>query len=222
MGTWAPESDKKACQMFTIYGRTNSSNVRKILWLCEEIGQTGYDRLDYGRGYKECSSPEYVALNPNKVVPTLVDGELVIWESNTQMRYLATKYGPDDIYPADIAARTRVEQWLDWQLTTALPGIRHMFQGLHVKDEGFTDPKGIEGAHSQATGAMEILDCHLAGGGGYVASETLTIADCALGMFVHRWYALPIEREKFSALAAYYERLKERAPFRKWIVDQGV
>ncbi len=208
--------------MFTIYGRANSSNVRKLLWLCEEIGQSDYERLDYGRGYKPCSSPEYMALNPNMVVPTLVDGDLVIWESNTQLRYLAAKHGPEDIYPADPARRARVEQWLDWQLTTAILGIRRLFQGLHVKDDAFTGAEGLEEAHGQATRSMEILDAHLAKSGAYIAADTLTIADCALGMFVHRWFALPIERRDFPALAAYYGRLKERAPFQNWIVDQGV
>ncbi len=208
--------------MFTIYGRTNSSNVRKVLWLCEEIGQTDYKRLDYGRGFKPCSSPEYMALNPNMVVPTLVYGDLVIWESNTQLRFLASKHGTDDIYPAELTARACVEQWLDWQLTTAIVGIRHLFQGLHVKDEAFTDPKGLEGAHKQATGAMGILDAHLAKNGAYIAGENLTIADCCLGMYVHRWHVLPIERAQHPALAAYYERLSERDAFQKWIVGQGV
>jgi len=208
--------------MFTIYGRTNSSNVRKVLWLCEEIGQTDYERLDYGRGHKPCSSPEYMALNPNMVVPTLVDGDLVLWESNTQLRYLVDKHGPENFYPKDIIARVRVDMWLDWQLTTAIHGIRHLFQGLHVKDEAFTDTKGLEEAHKQATRSMEILDAHLAKDNAYIAGKNLTIADCSLGMYVHRWFALPIEREEFPALAAYYELLKKREPFQKWIVGQGV
>ncbi len=208
--------------MFTIYGRTNSSNVRKVLWLLAELGIDDYERLDYGRGYTPCSSPEYVALNPNMVVPTLVDGDLVLWESNTQLRYLAGKQGRDDLYPSDIVARARVDMWLDWQLSTALNGFRVLFQGLHVKDEAFTDPKGLESAHKQATTSMGILDAHLAKDNAYIAGENLTIADCCLGMYVHRWFALPIERQDFQALAAYYERLKERDPFQKWIVGQGV
>jgi glutathione S-transferase len=208
--------------MFTIYGRTNSSNVRKVLWLLAELGIDDYERLDYGRGYTPCSSPEYVALNPNKVVPTLVDGDLVLWESNTQLRYLAGKFGRDDLYPADIAARARVDMWLDWQLTTLLFGVRGLFMGLHVKDEGFTDPAGIAKAQGQATNAMGILDAHLAKGGKHVASDQLTIADCSIGMFVHRWYSLPTEHADYPALADYYERLKERAPFQEWIVGQGV
>ena len=208
--------------MFTIYGRANSSNVRKVLWLCEEIGQTDYQRLDYGRGYKDCSSPEYVELNPNMVVPTLVDGDLVVWESNTQLRYLVSKFGFEEFYPIDIAARAMVDMWLDWQLTTLLNGIRNLFQGLHVKDEAFTDPKDLKNALKEATRSMTILDAHLAGDNAYVAGRHLTIADFAIGMFVHRWFALPIDRQDLPALASYYELLKQREPFEKWIVGQGV
>lgn len=208
--------------MLTIYGRANSSNVRKVLWLLAELGIDGYERLDYGRGYIPCSSPEYVALNPNKVVPTLVDGDLVLWESNTQLRYLANKHGRDDLYPLEPAARAKVDMWLDWQLTTLLFGVRDLFMGLHVKDEAFTSPERIEKAGGQAAQSMEILNANLEKTGGYAAGGGLTIADCAVGMFVHRWYALPVERKSFPALEAYYERLKERESFQEWIVGQGV
>ena len=208
--------------MFTIYGRPNSSNVRKVLWLCEEIGQTSYERLDYGRGFKPIDSPEYVSLNPNRVVPTLVDGDLVLWESNAILRYLATKHGPDDIYPADPLARARVEMWLDWQLTTLITGVRNLFQGLHVKDPAYTAPEQLEAAGQLTSNSMEILDANLSATGAYVAGDRLTIADCAVAMFVHRWYVLPIERQEFKALEAYYERLKQRGAFQKWILEQGV
>lgn len=208
--------------MLTVYGRENSSNVRKVLWLLAELGVEDYERLDYGRGYKPCSSPEYAALNPNKVVPTLVDGELTLWESNTQLRYLAGKLGRDDLYPQEAAARARVDMWLDWQLTTLLTGIRVLFQGLHVKDPAFTDPAGIEKAHAQATEAFGILDAHFANGSAYIAGADFSIADCANGMYVHRWFALPIERNDYPALAAYYGRLKARGPFMDKIVGIGV
>ena len=208
--------------MFTLYGRANSSNVRKVLWLCGEIGLEGYERLDFGRGFKPLDSPDYAKINPNMLVPTFVEGDLVLWESNAILRYLAAKHGPEEIYPRNFAARAKVEMWLDWQLTTLLTGVRQLFQGLHVKIPAYTAPEQLERAGHQATNSMEILDANLAGTGGYVAGGTFTIADCAVGMFVHRWYALPIERKEFPALEAYYERLKERAPFRKWILDQGV
>jgi len=208
--------------MFTIYGRTNSSNVRKVLMLCEEIGLTKYERLDYGRGFKPIDSPEYAALNPNMVVPTIIDGDLVLWESNAILRYLAARHGPEEMYPTDLVARAKVDMWMDWQLTTLIAGVRQLFQGLHVKNPAYTATEQLENAGKLARNSMKILDANLTSSGGYVAGDTLTIADCAISMFVHRWYALPIEHKDFTALEAYYERLKERPAFQKWIVGQGV
>ncbi len=208
--------------MFTIYGRTNSSNVRKLLWLCAELGLDDYERLDYGRGFAPCDTPEYRKLNPNMLVPTLVDGDLVLWESNAILRYLAAKYGGDEIYPAGLANRASVEQWLEWQTTTSNTGIRDLFFALIIKNPAYTNGDVQAGALVQASDAMRLLDAQLAATGAFVTGAALTIADCALGMFVHRWYTLPIERQDFPALAAYYERLKERAPFQEWIVGQGV
>lgn len=156
------------------------------------------------------------------MVPTLVDGDLVLWESNAILRYLAAKFERDELYPTDLTQRAQVDMWLDWQLTTALAGIRVLFQGLHVKDEAYTDPAGLEKALAQAAGAMGILSDHLKRQDGYVVGSGLTIADCSLGMFVHRWFSLPVERPELPALTRYYERLKERQPFQTWIIGQGV
>ena len=207
--------------MFTIYGRPNSSNVRKVLWLCAEIGQTDYQRLDYGRGFESCDTPEYEKLNPNKLVPTFVEGDLVIWESNAILRYLAAKYGDETLYPADLAARAMVDQWMEWQTTTSNIGIRDLFFGLIVKDPSATGEEFLANAQAQATQAMTLLDAHLADTGAFVNGDNLTIADCALGIFVNRWFSLPIERAELPALAAYYDRLKSRTAFEETVIAGG-
>ncbi len=207
--------------MFTIYGRPNSSNVRKVLWLCAEIGQTDYQRLDYGRGFESCDTPEYEKLNPNKLVPTFVEGDLVIWESNAILRYLAAKYGDETLYPADLAQRAMVDQWMEWQTTTSNNGIRDLFFGLIVKDPSASGEEFLARAQAQATQAMTLLDAHLADTGAFVNGDNLTIADCALGIFVNRWFSLPIERAELPALAAYYDRLKSRTAFEETVIAGG-
>ncbi|MDA7947960.1 MAG: glutathione S-transferase family protein [Hyphomicrobiaceae bacterium] len=207
--------------MFTIYGRPNSSNVRKVLWLCAEIGQTDYQRIDCGRGFESCDTPEYAELNPNKLVPTFVDGDLVIWESNAILRYLAAKYGEDSIYPGDLATRAMVDQWMEWQTTTSNVGIRDLFFGLIVKDPSATGEDTLSKAHAQATQAMTLLDAQLAKTGAFVTGENFTIADCALGIFVNRWFSLPIDRPDLSALATYYDRLKSRKAFEETVIAGG-
>ena len=207
--------------MFTIYGRPNSSNVRKVLWLCAEIGQTDYQRLDYGRGFESCDTPEYAKLNPNKLVPTFVEGDLVIWESNAILRYLAAKYGDETLYPTDLAERAVVDQWMEWQTTTSNIGIRDLFFGLIVEDPAATGDDFLAKARTQATQAMTLLDAQLADTGAFVAGDNLTIADCALGIFVHRWFSLPIDQADLPALAAYYDRLKARQAFEDTVIAGG-
>ena len=207
--------------MLKIYGRANSSNVRKVLWLCAEM-DLEHDRLDYGRGFQPTDTDDYRALNPNALIPTLVDGDLVIWESNAILRYLAAKYGGEAYYPADPAARAPIDQWMDWQLTTLVPSQRALFQGLFVKDPAFTDPDLIAKALVQTTKTMGLLDAHLAESDGYVVGSSLTLADFAIAMFVHRWFALDIERAELRAVAAYYGRLSERQTFLDTIVAGGV
>ena len=100
--------------MIRLLGRQTSGNVQKVLFLLEEIG-VPYTREDYGRQFNNTQTPEYLALNPNGKVPTLVDGDTVIWESNTILRYLAAKHAPQ-LTGATPAERTEVERWMDWLL----------------------------------------------------------------------------------------------------------
>src|ERR1051325_1839171 len=102
--------------MLRVLGRGTSGNVQKVVWLLEELGAS-YKREDYGRQFNNTADAAYLALNPNGKVPTLVDGDTVIWESNTILRYLAAKAG-SKFYPADPAARSQVERWMDWQLAS--------------------------------------------------------------------------------------------------------
>jgi glutathione S-transferase len=102
--------------MLRVLGRATSGNVQKVVFLLEELGQP-YAREDYGRQFNNTQDAAYLKLNPNGKVPTLIDGEVAIWESNTIMRYICNKYGGKSLYPADPFQRSLVERWMDWQLS---------------------------------------------------------------------------------------------------------
>lgn len=206
--------------MLTLYGRANSSNVRKVLWLIGELNLE-VNRLDYGRGFKSTQTPEYLALNPNGLVPTLVDGDFVLWESHAIMRYLATKHGAESWYPSALHHRAIVDQWLDWQLAHLLRPMHGLFFGVHLKAEPENDPQRIAAAASEANRLFGIFDQQLQKTGGYAAGRDPTIADCALGMMVHRWYALDIERADLPAIERYYKALSERPAFQTAILNAG-
>jgi len=204
--------------MITIYGRANSSNVRKVLWLAEELGLQ-IDRHDYGRGYAPTDTPEFRALNPNAKVPVMDEDGFILWDSHAILRYMAAKFGAN-WYPADLRARAIVDQWLDWMIIELQEPVRKIFFALHVKPG--SDPDGIPGHEAESARACGILDAQLEKTGAYVAGATPTIADCAIGMMVHRWYYFDIQRPSFPALEAYYERLKARPAFQGPILNAGV
>jgi glutathione S-transferase len=204
--------------MIVIYGRANSSNVRKVLWLAEELGLE-VDRRDYGRGYAPTDTPEFKALNPNAKVPVMDEGGFILWESHAILRYLAAKYGPE-WYPSDLRERAIVDQWLDWLVIELQEPVRRIFFALHVKPG--SDPEGMPQHEAESARACSVLDAQLHKTGAYVAGAQPTIADCAIGMMVHRWYYFDISRPSLPALEAYNARLKERPAYQRPILNAGV
>ena len=135
--------------MLKIWGRATSSNVQKVLWCCGELG-IPFERVDVGGPFGGNQDPEYLALNPNGLVPTVKDGELVLWESNTICRYLATTHRAERLYPAAPAGRALVERWMDWQLSTLGAPMGALLYGLiRSKPEG-RDHAAIEAARRKA------------------------------------------------------------------------
>ncbi|MDX2265547.1 MAG: glutathione S-transferase family protein [Hyphomicrobiales bacterium] len=197
--------------MITLYGRMNAWHVRKVIWLLHEIG-LDFKRLDYGRGHAPLNTPEFLALNPNGLVPVLDDGGFILWESNSILRYLAAKYGAEELYPADVRRRAIVDQWLDWQLSVAVPPIRILFYALCYPLEP-QPPEAVEAALASAGRAMGVLDARLANAP-YVAGPTFSIADCALGVTAHRWMKLDADKPDLPALSDYYARISERPAFK--------
>lgn len=196
-----------------ILGRASSINVRKVLWTCREIG-IDYRREDWGDGFAPTNTPQFLAMNPNGLVPVIEDESGVLWESNTICRYLAAKHGRTDLLPAGPRERAGVEQWMDWQATDLNGSWRYAFMALVRHDPQFRDPKRIRASELQWNAMMEILERRLASTGAFVAGSTFTLADIVLGLSVNRWLMTGgIERPDAPAIAAYFERLKARAGF---------
>jgi glutathione S-transferase len=198
--------------MLQILGRSTSINVRKVLWLCTELSLP-YEQELWGSGFKPTQTPEFLALNPNALVPVLRDGDFVLWESNTICRYLAGKHGRTDLLPVEPAARARVEQWMDWMATELNTSWRYAFLALVRKTPGHSDKQAIESSIASWNRHMTLLDGQLQRTGAYAAGAGFTLADIALGLATHRWYSTPMPRTELSAVRAYYERLSERPAF---------
>ena len=199
--------------MLQILGRSTSINVRKVLWLCTEI-DLPYEQQMWGSGFQSTQAPEFLALNPNALVPVIRDGTFVLWESNTICRYLASKHRRTDLLPDEPAPRARVEQWMDWMVTELNTAWRHAFMGLVRKSAAFADPAGIENSIASWNRHMALLDAQLQRSGAYAVGPSFTLADIVLGLATHRWFSTPMQRPALPAVQAYYERLTEREGFR--------
>lgn len=198
--------------MLRILGKASSINVRKVLWTCVEL-DLPFEREDWGSGFQPTDSPQFLALNPNAMVPVLVDGDNVLWESNTICRYLATRYGAGRLLPADAWHRAQVEQWMDWQATELNNAWRYAFMALVRGSPSHNDAVQAAASVTQWNRHMGILDRQLDRTGAFVAGAEFSLADIVLGLSVNRWLMTPIERPLLSAVNSYIARLGERPAY---------
>ncbi|MGO4838762.1 glutathione S-transferase, partial [Rhizobiaceae sp. 2RAB30] len=112
-----------------IWGRMNSTNVRKVLWCAEEIG-LAYEHINAGGSFGVVKGPDYLAMNPNGLVPCLKDGDLILWESNAIVRYLARQYGRQPLAAADAGAWASADKWMDWTSLSFAGPFRDLFWNL--------------------------------------------------------------------------------------------
>ncbi len=200
--------------MLKILGKSTSINVRKVLWLCEELGLP-FELEEWGSGHRSTSEPEFLALNPNALVPVIRDGGQVLWESNTICRYLAGREQRDDLLPRAPAERARVEQWMDWQATELNNAWRYAFMARVRQSPEHADPAQIEASVREWNRRMGILDAQLARTGAHVAGDAFTVADIVVGLSVNRWKMTPMERPELPAVTTYLHRLEARPGFRR-------
>ena len=203
--------------MLKIWGRKNSSNVRKALWIAEELG-LDYESLNAGGAFGVIDQPEYLAKNPNGVVPMIEDGEFVLWESNTIVRYLAAQYAPDSaLCPASAKARAQAEKWMDWATSTLAGPFRPVFWGVVRTPAEQRDWTQINNAVTQVERLLGIVDAALARQP-YLSGDEFGVGDIPLGCFAYAWFEMPIERTELPHLKAWYERLQARPAFQKAVM----
>lgn len=199
--------------MRKVWGRANSSNVMKVVWLLEELGLP-YERLDVGGPFGRTDTPDYRAMNPNGLVPTLQEDGFVLWESNAILRYLCEANAPDSpLWPRAPRQRANMDRWMDWQQTTLNASMTVVFWGLIRTPPEKRDTAAIERAAIATGRVWEMLDKALAGHT-HVAGDAFTLADIPLGVHVHRWFAFPLQRPETPHLRAWYERLLQRPAYK--------
>ena len=199
--------------MLTIHGRINSINVQKVVLACEAL-RLPYTRHDAGGAFGIVQTPDYKAMNPNGLVPVLIDGDLVLWESNTIVRYLAAKHGEGSLWSLDPGRRALSDRWMDWQATAFNTAYSAAFHGLIRTPPEKRDSAAIEAAIAKTHPLMAILDKALTGRS-FIAGEHLTIGDIALAPIIFRWLHMPVDHPPAPAVEAWVKRLVARPGFDK-------
>jgi len=198
--------------MLKIWGRANSVNVKKALWAIEEL-KLKYERIDAGMAFGVNNTPEYRAMNPTGLVPTIDDDGFVLWESHTIVRYLAAKHASGTLWPTDLQARAYAERWMDWAFTF-LNALRPVFWGMirtpaEKRNQAEID-EGIKKCGQLLVAPEAGLNRRK-----YLGGEAFTMADIPLGCHIQIWFTLPIERPATPNLEAWFKRLCERPAYAK-------
>ena len=188
--------------MLRILGRITSINARKVLWAADEMGLQ-YEHEVWGRPHRDPKVPEFLKMNPNGLVPVIIDDGFVLWESNAILRYLADKTG-SDLLPADARERAVVDQWLTWMVSELNPSWAYIVPAKLRGDPPNPDPDRLAEAAAKWTKAMGILEGHLARTNGHVANGRFSLADIAIGLAAHRWESVAFEdKPDLVAVGAY-------------------
>lgn len=203
--------------MVRVLGRVTSINVRKVLWALDELG-VEYEREDWGLPLRDPKVPEFLALNPNGLVPVFVEDDgSSLWESNAILIYLARTRGrllPERGHEMGLAL-----QWLGWQGSDLNAAWSYAVQALLRNTPGFDDPVHIGDSIQRWSARMAILEAELAKGAPFISGKTFSIADIALGLSCHRWFMTPFARPEMPAVSAYYQRLRDRTAGARWMPD---
>lgn len=202
--------------MIEVFGRSNSVNVQKVLWCLGEL-EVPFERYDTGGLYGGNKEPDFLARNPAGLVPLVSDDGFDLWESNTIVRYLAGRYGAGLLWPEDPEARALSDKWMDYQLGTIFPAFKDAVIGLIRTAPEKQNPDKIAASVQATAGTLTLLDDHL-DNREYVAGDSLTVGDVALGSTIYRWLTLDIDRPPLLNLQTWHDRLQERPAYREHVM----
>ena len=199
-----------------IWGRMSSINVKKAVWAAQELG-LDFQRTEAGGAFGVVKTPEYLARNPNALVPLMEDEDFVLWESNVIVRDLCAKHASGTLYPTGSRERFDAERWMDWQQTTFNPASRPGFWQLIRTAPEQRDPAALAASNAAVEALLATLDAHLAQRA-FMTGDQFSMADIPLGCEAHRWYKLPQPRQSWPHVERWYRTLSTR-PGARGVLD---
>ncbi len=203
--------------MIRLWGRRNSFNVQKVMWLLAELNLE-FDLMPTGGAFGGLDDPAFRALNPHGKIPVLDDAGVVIWESHAILRYLAATYGQGSFWADDPAVRARGDSWMDWAQTALQPAFHTgVFWGYYRTPADQHDRPAIAASLTETWDLFGRLDRLLAGQA-FLTGDTLALADIPAGALLYRYYEIDIDRPDLPNLAAWYARLTARPTYRAQVM----
>ena len=199
-----------------LWGRASAFNVQKVLWLLGELGLP-FDHSEVGGAHGGLDAPEFLRMNPHGRVPVLRDGDTVIWESHSVLRYLAARYGSETLWPVDPAARSHVDRWMDWSLASLQPAFMRLFWGYFRTPPDLWDRPGLQPAIEECDRFFALLDGQLAERA-YLAGPAFSLADIPAGTALYRYFGMGLPVPRHRHVDAWYGRLCAREPYRRAIM----
>jgi len=182
-----------------------SAPCRGVMLTAEACGvQLNMKHVDLMK--KEQLKPEFLAINPQHCVPTLVDGDLTLWESRAILAYLANKCGSDSIYPKDPKSRALVDRLLYFDMGT-LYGSYQKWAYPTAFTNVAPDAKNLEAVHK----ALGHLEAYI-GNHKYATGDSITIADHSLASTVETIKYTGVDFSKYPKVRGWLQRCKENMP----------
>ncbi len=202
--------------MLRILGRKTSINVQKVMWLSEEL-DLDVERIDIGGPFGGNDKQEYLKKNPTGLVPTLEDGDFILWESQAICRYITEQYGRPPWAPESSLDRALAGQWMDWYITKLHPHMTVIFWTLIRTKPEERDLKAVNDAVDLAAESWALIDSELKNSD-FLLGDSPTIADIPVGCAVNRWFTLDIDRPPLPSLKAWHDRLKDRPAYQEHVM----
>lgn len=203
--------------MLTVWGRTNSSNVKKVLWCLKELN-IPYNQKDVGGPFGGVDTPEYKKMNPNSTIPTLQDERFTLWESNAILRYLTEKYDHSHLLlAANLQEKAAADKWMDWSGANLFDHIKQMMNKIVRVPEADRDPVQAKIIYQNIEKLLAIADEALSTQA-YFSGDKFGIADIAIAPLFYPWHEIVTERPAFPHLERWYQTLTQRPAFQEIVM----
>jgi glutathione S-transferase len=200
-----------------VWGRRNSYNVQKVMWLVGEL-RLPHTHIPAGGDFGLLDTPQFLAMNPHGRVPVIEDDGVVVWESHAILRYLAAAHGKERFWPADAAMRSQADRWMDWAQTALQPDfLNGVFWGYYRTPEAQRDLPAIRAKIAACARHFRLLDGVL-GERPFLGGTALSLGDIVAGTALYRYFELDIERPEVPKVEVWYRRLRERPAYREHVM----